>query len=40
MSLCQAFFAYRAFRLCNRNVLIPISVGVCILTWCAPAPSS
>jgi hypothetical protein len=31
MSLCQCFFAYRAYRLCKRNILIPIFVGCCIL---------
>lgn len=30
MSLCQSFFAYRAYRLCGRNILIPIFVGACI----------
>ncbi|BEI86454.1 hypothetical protein CcaverHIS002_0607410 [Cutaneotrichosporon cavernicola] len=35
MSLCQAFFAYRAYRLCDRNLWIPISVGLCILTGVA-----
>ncbi|TXT04085.1 uncharacterized protein COLE_07782 [Cutaneotrichosporon oleaginosum] len=33
MGLCQIFFAYRAYRLWSRNVIIPIGVGLCILTW-------
>ncbi|BEJ13009.1 hypothetical protein CspHIS471_0301830 [Cutaneotrichosporon sp. HIS471] len=35
MSLCQAFFAYRAYRLWDRNLWIPISVGLCILAGVA-----
>ncbi|CAK9782623.1 unnamed protein product [Cutaneotrichosporon oleaginosum] len=35
MGLCQIFFAYRAYRLWSRNVIIPIGVGLCILTCLA-----
>jgi hypothetical protein len=33
MGLCQGFFSYRAYRLCNRHWAIPLAVGLCILTW-------
>lgn len=40
ISICQGFFAYRGFRLCNRNFLIPSLVGICILTSYGNLPAS